>query len=426
MADSVAVPKTQLLRVVAAFPFEIFPVRSGGALRGYYLLRELARHFNTHAVVTSAGKEIQHAIHRELGNDIQQLQVHQLTVPKSSGLTTRLMNRIRMLEWSGSIGVSTNTVTLGTGALLQEIVRRHSPDVAVLTNLESWVCSRMLKKIAPRTTRVIDMHNVEHVLYRQYHKTDRIAGRSDTAWQKLQKLEADLHQVADAAFTCSDEDRERLSACNNEKLPCVTVPNGVACEVATFDTRLEKERNSNLLFCATLSYPPNVDGLNWFVNEIFPLVLAVHPAARLRVVGRGFKKDRFPGLCDHPSIDIVGEVESVQTEYLNAGVALCPLRMGSGTRLKILESMSFGNPVVSTSIGCEGIRAAHGESILIGDAPQTFADGINRLLCCPDEFHALRKRARRLVEETYDWRVIGDAMARQIREWYAAGGEAVS
>ena len=412
------------LRVVVTFPFEIFPVRSGGALRSYYLLRELARHFDTEAIVTDAAGEIQETLEEELGEDIQGLRVHQMPEPKSSGPALRVVNRIKTVLWSGSPAVSTNAVVLDTGILLQKVVGKHLPHVAILTNLESWVCSRMLKKISPATTRIIDMHNVEHILFGQNLMANGISPETDRDWRQLRRTEANLYRVTDAAFTCSDEDRLKLSECNGYRLPCETIPNGVACEVAEFDQNPDKHKNINLLFCGTLSYPPNVDGLNWFVNEIFPHVLAVHPEIRLRVVGRSFKRNSFPGLSEHPSIDVIGEVDCVRAEYQQAGIALCPLRMGSGTRLKVLESMSFGTPTVSTTIGCEGIKVVDGETILKCDDAKAFADAINRLISSPQEFHALRIRARKFVEEHYGWKVIGNTMAKQVREWYEASRQA--
>lgn len=407
------------------FPFQIYPVNSGGALRGYFLLRELARHFDTVAIVVNSADSIQNAIRTELGSDLTGISVQQLRdEPNPRGLLNRIKGRLQTALNSRSLNVPTNAVILSTSRLLQNVIPQHQPQAVVLTNMESWVCAGMLKRNFPQISRIIDMPNVEHILYSQQLNSEGAAETTDAECKRLKTEESSLHKVCDGLFACSDDDCQILQELNFDQLNTATIPNGVACEQAEFDSNLKKHDNKDLLFCGTLSYPPNIDGLNWFVSEIFPQVLAVHPETRIRIVGRNFRDDRFPGVAQHPSIDVVGEVDSVNSEYLKTGIALCPLRMGSGTRLKILESMSFGNPTVSTAIGCEGIKAIDGESILIRDEAQSFADGVNQLLSSPAEFHAIRNTARQFVEQNYDWKVIGNSAAAQIRDWTAASGKA--
>lgn len=413
------------MRVIVTFPFQIYPVNSGGALRGYFLLREIARHFDTVAIVIDSADAIQNTIQNELGSDLTGISVRQLPdQPKPRGLLDRIKGRLQTVLNSHSLRVPTNSMVLSTSQMLQNIIPQHQPQAVMMTNLESWVCAGMLKRKFPQIFRIIDMPNVEHILYSQQLKSGGADAGTDPEWRRLRTEESSLHLVCQGLFACSDDDCQILQELSFDQLNAATLPNGVACEQAEFDTNLQKHENKDLLFCGTLSYPPNIDGLNWFVTEIFPNVLSVNPDVRLRVVGRNFQDDQFPGIAEHPSIDVVGEVDSVKAEYLRTGIALCPLRMGSGTRLKILESMSFGNPTVSTAIGCEGIKAIHDESILICDEASAFADAVNRLLSSPAEFDAIRYNARNFVEENYDWKVIGNTAAVQIREWLAANGRA--
>ena len=416
--------ESRCLRLIVSFPFQIYPVNSGGALRGFFLLRELARHFDTVALVVSSPNEIKSAIEYELSDELAGLSVQQ--IPESTGprtLLEKIKDRLATVINAGSLRVPSNAVVLGTSLMLDRVIKAQKPDVVVLTNLESWVCNGMLKRKHPGILRILDMPNVEHILYSQQLAAKCIDAAANPEWKRLKREEGQLHHVCQGLFACSDDDSQLLSELNGNRLTCITVPNGVACEQAKFDTNTAKHESQSLLFCGTLSYPPNVDGLNWFVKDIFPLILNNHPTIRLRVVGRNFDDARFPGVSQHPSVDVIGEVDSVRPEYLQTGIAICPLRMGSGTRLKILESMSFGSPTVSTSIGCEGIRAVDGESILIRDNAQTFADGVNQLLSSPVEFHALRQQARSFVEANYDWKVVGSIAANQIIEWHAARNE---
>jgi glycosyltransferase involved in cell wall biosynthesis len=413
--------ESRRLRVIVTFPFQIYPVNSGGAMRGYFLLREMSRHFETIALVLNFPAEIKMAIDADLGDAPKGLTV--LQIPGVAG-TRSLLNRIKdrlTTSWNaGSLRVPTNAVVLNTSLLLDQVVSRTRPHVVVVTNLESWVSSGMLKRKHPAILRIIDMPNVEHVLYAQQLTAKRVDLLTNVEWNRLRREEGQLHRVCQGLFACSVEDSLLLSKLNEDQLSCTTVSNGVACEQSEFDTNPNKHEHRSLLFCGTLSYPPNIDGLNWFVKDILPLVLLRHPDVRLRVVGRNFNETRLPMLLDHPSIDVIGAVDSVKSEYLKTGVAICPLRMGSGTRLKILESMSFGSPTVSTTIGCEGIRAIDGETILIRDDAHSFADAVNLLLTSPVTFHKIRQKARSFVEANYDWKVIGDIAAKQIIDWHSA------
>jgi glycosyltransferase involved in cell wall biosynthesis len=115
-------------------------------------------------------------------------------------------------------------------------------------------------------------------------------------------------------------------------------------------------------------------------------------------------------------VDLVGQVDDVIPYYRRASVLVVPLKSGSGTRLKILEAMSLGNPVVSTCIGALGIDAVDGEHVHLADAPQRFAESVDSLLSNRDLYERTRRSARALVEQKYDWPVIGRTMNRAIAQ----------
>jgi glycosyltransferase involved in cell wall biosynthesis len=134
----------------------------------------------------------------------------------------------------------------------------------------------------------------------------------------------------------------------------------------------------------------------------------------LTVIGKGANRETFKFLIDDVHVDFIGEVESL-TDYYNASaVSVVPLHHGSGTRLKILESMSFGVPVVSTSIGAEGINCDKEVHLLIADSPEDFADKIISLFENEKLFENLRYKANQLVKYSYDWSKIGEALRYNI------------
>jgi glycosyltransferase involved in cell wall biosynthesis len=263
------------------------------------------------------------------------------------------------------------------------------------------------------------MLNVEHVLRAQRLENEGTNPKTDSLWRSLRKQETQLHRFADGVFACSDDDRDLLRQSNHDSLRIATVPNGVACDKVPYHDDDQKHKSPNILFCGSCSYPPNIDGLRWFLADIWPGIAARSTHAKLQIVGRNFEANAFAGLLEDPSIQVIGEVDDVRPYYEGAGVAICPLRMGSGTRLKILEAMGYGNPVVSTSIGCEGIKAQDGKSIMIRDDATGFMNAVSELVNDGTMFDRLRKQARQLVQKEYDWEVVGCSTALTIQNWCA-------
>jgi glycosyltransferase involved in cell wall biosynthesis len=157
----------------------------------------------------------------------------------------------------------------------------------------------------------------------------------------------------------------------------------------------------SLLFFGALNYYPNESGLGWFLDQVWPLLRKSHPGVTLKVVGQhppeSLKRRRDPG------VEIVGAVPDLRPWLSKATATLAPLHVGGGTRLKILEAMAMGRPVVSTRIGAEGIDIADGEQVLLGDTPEAFAAQVRRTLDDAELCRRMGTAARRLVEEKYGW-----------------------
>ena len=152
-----------------------------------------------------------------------------------------------------------------------------------------------------------------------------------------------------------------------------------------------------------MDWLPNEDGIFYFANEIFPLILAKVPDASLCVVGRN-PSQRLRDLAARiPNIQLTGWVEDVRPYLAQRAVCVVPLRIGGGTRLKIYEAMSMAKAVVSTSIGAEGLPVRSGEHLLVADTPSSFAESTLQLLGDPSLRDQLGRRARLLVEQNYSW-----------------------
>ena len=185
----------------------------------------------------------------------------------------------------------------------------------------------------------------------------------------------------------------------------LVVPNGVDC--AHFDalgTRADPPQDT-LLFTGSLAYYPNVDGLHFFMREVFPQICAAVPTVRFLIAGRE-PPPAITAYAAHPNVEVVADVPDMRDYYAKATVVVVPLRVGGGTRLKILEAMAMAKPVVSTAVGAEGIDVTPGIDIALADDPVEFAGAVVSLLGGQGRSE-LAAAGRRLVEQSYDWESIG-------------------
>lgn len=186
-----------------------------------------------------------------------------------------------------------------------------------------------------------------------------------------------------AVVVCSNIDRARLSS-----EAAVVIPNGYEAT----QRRMAPTTGATLAMVGLMIYPPNGDGARYFATQVLPLVRDQVPEARFRIVGR--HDGELADLADVPGVEVVGEVENVGEALQEAAAIVVPLRAGSGTRIKVLEAFALGIPVVSTTLGCEGLGARDGEELLLGDTPGDLASACVRVI-------GDRKLAARLSEAGY-------------------------
>jgi glycosyltransferase involved in cell wall biosynthesis len=157
-----------------------------------------------------------------------------------------------------------------------------------------------------------------------------------------------------------------------------------------------------LIFTGSLSYFANLEGVRWFLSEVYPIVQAQVPAVQLVITG----KNDGVSLPTAENVTLTGFVEDVRPLIASARISLAPLQVGGGTRLKILEAMALGTPVVATEKGAEGLQAVNGEHLLVADSAENFADAVVRLLQDRKLCRKLTDNSCRLVRQQYDWAVI--------------------
>ena len=179
------------------------------------------------------------------------------------------------------------------------------------------------------------------------------------------------------------------------------VSNGV--DTTNLQPTGETPEQNSMLFLGSLDWQPNRDALLYFLREILPKIQAANPQANLRVVGRQPATKLREQVEGIRGVEWIGEVPEIRPHFARAAVVLVPLRIGGGSRIKILESLSMGKAVVTTQIGAEGLDVVSGVHCLIADTPADFAQSVVQLLRDPEQAAELGRKGRELVVQQYDW-----------------------
>jgi glycosyltransferase involved in cell wall biosynthesis len=251
-------------------------------------------------------------------------------------------------------------------------------------------------------------HNVESVLMRRRAENEESSlVRRYLAHQAalLEEAERDWLPRIALNIAASDADRNALQAIA-PAARIATVPNGVDTD---FFTPGDVAQPQGCVFVGGTTWYPNRDALEWYVSDVAPAAQAIGVTAPVTWVGRAADEE-LERFADDPALHLTGYVDDVRPYVHGAKCFIVPLRVGGGTRLKILDAWAMGAAVVSTSIGCEGLAAVDGENILIADSAEEFAGTIARVLLDDSLRRTLGANARRTAVERYSWDVLGMAM----------------
>jgi glycosyltransferase involved in cell wall biosynthesis len=260
----------------------------------------------------------------------------------------------------------------------------------------------------------VDSHEIAYDLARQFARTGGSLVRrlyAGANWRKLRREELQTFRDADGVYLCSSEDEQRLLG-QIPKVRTAVIPN--AADVEYYQPRPTDPQpgGRTVVYFGLLSTAPNVDGVIYFVQDIWPRIAQAHPEARLKIIGG--RPPLSLQMLAGPRVELTGFVPDLRPHLAEAAVIVVPLRLGGGTRLKIVEGMAMGKAIVSTALGAEGIEATPGRDILIEDEPEYFADAVNRLLADPELAARVGQSARKLAVERYAW----SGAAQALEEFY--------
>jgi sugar transferase (PEP-CTERM/EpsH1 system associated) len=402
-------PDQHRLRILVVSPYFPWPPTSGGAMRVYQLVRELARR-NSVTLLTyrTSGPDLPPS---ELGDLCEEVR----TVPRQdlAGLRRRLRQVRSLLSAQPFHGSELYSEQMQ--AAIDEVLIRKTFDI-VQVEASPMMCFRF-----DTTARlVLNEHNIESEVLARQHQAERSAVRrffNGREARKYRTLEDAAWARADACVLTSEREVPEVET----RVPGVrTAVARNAVDAAYFQPQPQRELSeAGIVFTGLLSYRPNMDGARWFIDEVLPLIRRRVPAATLTVVGAGTPAElqRLAAA----GVTVTGLVPDIRPYIAEARCVVAPIRMGGGTRLKVVEAMAMGKAMVSTSVGCEGIDVSAGTHLLVADDPASFADAVCDVLTDDVLARRLGVGARLAAVERYGWAQSADSMQRLYAALLAPG-----
>jgi glycosyltransferase involved in cell wall biosynthesis len=385
---------------------KILPVHSGGDLRSFNILRQLAR--SEEVIFFSyydgpADAEYQKNLQEQLPGSIC------LSMGRGqSSQIARGIDYLRRLPDQAPYAVS-RFASGKVGERLRSCLSQQRPDVVVADFLDAAVNLPECLEVPS----VLFQHNVESEIWRR-HATNGSSGIKKLVYgvesSKMLRYEKKAVRQFDHVIAVSDHDKQLMSAWVEAKRITV-VPTGVDSEQFCPGQQSSQEKPL-VVFVGAMDWEPNVDAVNYFCAEIWPKILSRVPGTRFRIVGRN--PDRRVRALAGPSVEVTGRVPSVVEHLREAAVVVVPLRVGGGTRIKIYEAMAVGKAVVSTTVGAEGLDVHHEQDIVISDQPEDFAASVAALLCDAEARSRLGQAAAKLAAK-YGWPLIGEKFKEILR-----------
>jgi glycosyltransferase involved in cell wall biosynthesis len=388
-------------RILFLTPQLPFPPEQGAAIRNYNLIAQVA---------TSCEVDLL-SFASDAGGNLGPLARLCRTIRTIPAPIWSPSQRLRVLLASRLPDMAHRLWSDAFASALAELLSVRHYDVVQIEGIEMAPYARTVRQqTSERGPRIVyDAHNAEYLLQRRACETDlRLPRRWPTAgysliqWRRLARFERKICLEADGVVAVSEADALALKALDGAVEPLV-IPNGV--DVERYHPGLEDTlplRHPAIVFTGKMDFRPNVDAILWFQRQVWPLVKQGSPNATLYVVGKSPHRS-LTVLKHDPQIVVTGYVEDILPYFGGADVYIVPLRIGGGTRLKVLEAMAAGLPLVSSRLGVEGIPLVHNEHALLADAPEAFAEAVVALLQDRDHAASLGQAARAFVVAHYAW-----------------------
>ncbi len=386
----------------------LVPPDTGGKIRSYNILRELARQHSVTLFSFYAAHD--NDLHPDLKTLFDRVVCVPFSLPSPKSFAEMRDYGIRLLS-SEPYGI-TKYCRPEVRRRLHVLLKQETYDVILCDFI---FAAGVIPWDSP-TPKVLFTHNVEATIWRRHYEVATNPIWKAISWQEWRKMEAAEQRylrLADRVLTVSETDRDAFASfLEPEKL--AVIPTGV--DVDYFQPVPVGEIANSLVFIGSMDWLPNEDAIFYFVDEILPLIKQKCPQVSLEVVGRNPSRKLQALAEQEKSMGLTGWVEDIRPFVARGSVCIVPLRIGGGTRLKIFEAMAMSKAVVSTSVGAEGLPVRAGENILLADTPNDFANCVLSLLRDPNQRKRLATSARTLVREKFSWPGVAENFARTLHD----------
>jgi len=397
-------------RLLVILPYVPYPLMRGTYQRVYHLTEELAGHFEVDLFcLSSEPGDVDH-LERFQGFCRRVRFEPFQNVPWAPFLTDRLWHPLPVTVrhwWSEKVLEALRSFTAG---------QRY--DIVDFCDLVLWP---YVKDVFPNhPARVMDRSRVDWLYQTEVMQTlrhglwEKIKAAENLS--KIARLEREVRRELALTVVCGPDDRTFLEGKLGPSENIFVLANGA--NVGFFDATQwppEPTPMPSALFCGALDYTPNTDGLGWYFTSIHSLVMERCPDFKVILVGKN-PTPEVRGFASLPGVEFVGEVPDVRPYYQKAWMQIVPLRIGGGTRLKIAEGLAMANPVVSTTLGAQGLELDHEKHLLLADSPQDFADAMLRYAKDRELCREHGGAGRRKILETYTWGALGRTLADRLEQ----------
>ena len=393
-----------------------FPLDNGRKLRSFHLIRKLSEGNGLTLFITDEKNPDEKNIGelKKYCKDVKIAPCAELSTPR---LILRLFLSIFRKEPFSLLKRYSNRIRQQLHSLIDET----RPDVIICDRLTEtlYLLDKGIKAI-----KIYSTHNVEYQIVRRFSEstTDILKKlASYIEWKRMEAYERRVWENFDFSIAVSENNKDIISKFIPKERVFVVL-NGI--DTGYFQPVKNTKTPFSIIYTGQMGWFPNEDAMLYFTSEMYPLIKKEVPDLKFFIVGSNTSAKVKKLAEGDESIKVTGRVEDIREYIDRAAVYIVPLRIGSGTRIKILEALAMEKPVISTTVGCEGLELTNGKEIVISDKPAEFANRVVSLLKDEKAGQRLGEAGRKVIKEKYDWEVVFNQLDKLIDKLGSSVGSA--